>query len=196
LDVDRQLRRWHGAGIKASSSQAVEYARSAAAGGHVPAQVALGDWQRRLANSSADIVEAREWLQKAAASGDAVARLMLEREDWSPTKASAGQTMQWGSARYNDVGFEGWGCLPLANFADLEPTKLAQLAAEHSILPRTAGHSGLDQQHQVLSLCRSALTPRFVVTLHEDPWVGKLNMIHGDPRHHTAVTTHAFANWN
>ncbi len=84
--------------------------------------------------------------------------------------------MHWGSARYNDVGFEGWGCLPLASFADLDSAQLSQLAAEHSLLPANVGNARGDHQQRVLSRCQTTLTPRFVVTLHDDPWVGKLSI--------------------
>jgi hypothetical protein len=101
---------------------------------------------------------------------------MLHREDWSPTVNVAEHTMHWGRARYNDVGFEGWGCLPLANFAAIDSARLSQLAAEHWIsLPSSVGNGGPDHQRHVFSRCRQALTPRFVVTLHEDPWVGELS---------------------
>ena len=85
--------------------------------------------------------------------------------------------MHWGRARYNDVGFEGWSRLPLASFADVDSAKLSQLAAEHSIsLPDSVGNGGPDHKRHVLSRCRQALTPRFVVTLHDDPWIGKFSI--------------------
>lgn len=129
-----------------------------------------------MSNSSADAADASEWLQKAATSGDAIATFMLERANWSPTKTTADHTMLWGSSRYNDVGFEGWGRLPLADFSDLDAASLIQLAEEHSLLPTGFGTS-VDQQQQqqhILSCCREALTPRFVITLHEDPWIGEI----------------------
>ena len=95
-------------------------------------------------------------------AGDAIAALMLERSGWSPTIRSGRHVMQWGSARYNDVGFEGWGRLPLVDAAAAADTgQLMQLAAEHSLF--LGGSSGAAaEQRQLLA----ALTPRFVVTLH------------------------------
>ena len=174
------LRYRHGVGVKASRAQAMAHARAAAAAGLVRAQAALGHW---LLASKGGAAEAAEWLGKAAAAGDEVAGFALERPARWAANVDAGyvgQRMAWGAARYSDVGFEGWGRLPLVDFEGQPHAALAALATEHSLLPPGApGMGGPGAGGELMSTCCAALTPRFVVTLHDDPWQEDLAHISG-----------------
>ena len=189
------LRCRHGRGVRACQASALDHARAAADGGLADAQAALGCWLLSPAADADAQAEGLRWLSAAADAGHEVARFSLENHQaggwchWWPTapQDTGSEQMEWGRARYNDGGLEGWGRLPLSDLlrtddAAVDAPRLRALAAEHALLPPgnsdSAGAWGSPRSaradEELLWRCRAQLSPRFVITLHESPLISDL----------------------
>lgn len=75
---DVGLRYFRGDGVPQNSYKAIEWMRTAAEGGDVPAQAALGRlYFTGLEEMGSDLQEAEKWMSMAAAGGDAESRELL-----------------------------------------------------------------------------------------------------------------------